>query len=110
VSKDAMRQAMPTVAAIVDEFRDLMKDGGKVIYASENGHVIDRREPVDPGQVFTIPANYFPMREVADAPRRKGLTPTRTRSWKPYVQQEPACKASRRSAKAAPTFCAPSVG
>lgn len=53
-----MRQAMPTVAAIVDQFRDLLADGGKVIYAEENGHVIDRREPVNPEQVFTIPANY----------------------------------------------------
>jgi hypothetical protein len=55
---------MPTVAQIVDQFRDLLKDGGKVVYASENGHVIDRRETVNPDQVFTIPANYFPMREV----------------------------------------------
>lgn len=56
MSKDAMRQAMPTVAAIVDEFRSLMADGGKVIYASENGHVIDRREPES--NVFDIPPNY----------------------------------------------------
>lgn len=56
MSKDAMRQAMPTVAAIVDEFRSLMADGGKVIYASENGHAIDRREPET--NVFEIPAGY----------------------------------------------------
>jgi hypothetical protein len=43
MSKDELRQAMPTVAAIVDEYRDWMKTGGKVIYAKENGHVIDRR-------------------------------------------------------------------
>jgi len=53
-----MRQKMPTVAAIVDELRHLMADGGKVVYASENGHVIDRREPVNPGQVFRIPRGY----------------------------------------------------
>lgn len=58
MSKDAMRQAMPTVAAIVDEFRHLMADGGKVVYASENGHVIDRRELVDVGCVFDIPHGY----------------------------------------------------
>jgi hypothetical protein len=56
MSKDAMRQAMPTVAAIVDQFRSLMADGGKVIYASENGHVIDRREPER--EVFDIPPDY----------------------------------------------------
>jgi hypothetical protein len=59
MSKDAMRQAMPTVAAIVDEYRPWL---GKVIFASENGHVIDRREPEC--EVFQIPANYYPMREV----------------------------------------------
>jgi N-acetylmuramic acid 6-phosphate (MurNAc-6-P) etherase len=59
VSKDAMRQAMPTVAAIVDEFRDLMVGGGKVIYASENGKVIDRREPEN---AFDIPPDYYPCR------------------------------------------------
>jgi hypothetical protein len=53
MSKDAMRQAMPTVASIVDEFRPWLE---KVVYASENGHVIDRREPE--GEVFQIPANY----------------------------------------------------
>lgn len=56
MSKDALRRAMPTVAAIVDEYRHLMADGGKLIYASENGHVIDRRTP-EPN-VFDIPANY----------------------------------------------------
>jgi hypothetical protein len=55
MSKDAMRQAMPTVAAIVDEFRPWLE---KVVYASENGHVIDRREPVSAEQVFEIPAGY----------------------------------------------------
>jgi N-acetylmuramic acid 6-phosphate (MurNAc-6-P) etherase len=56
MSKEAMRQAMPTIAQIVDQFRDLMKDGGKVIYASENGHVIDRRTPEN--NVFDIPPGY----------------------------------------------------
>jgi hypothetical protein len=56
MSKDATRQAMPTVAAIVDQFRSLMADGGKVIYAAENGHVIDRREPEN--NVFEIPEGY----------------------------------------------------
>jgi hypothetical protein len=55
MSKDAMRQRMPTVAAIVDELRPWL---GKVIYAEENGHVIDRREPVSEEQVFQIPAGY----------------------------------------------------
>jgi hypothetical protein len=56
MSKDELRQAMPTVAAIVDEYRHLMANGGKLIYASENGHVIDRREKDD--NAFTVPANY----------------------------------------------------
>lgn len=58
MTKDQLRRAMPTVAAIVDEYRAWMQDGGKVVYASENGHVIDRREPVSDDQVFTIPAGY----------------------------------------------------
>ena len=53
MSKDAMRQAMPTVAAIVDELRPFL---GRVVYASENGHVIDRREPET--NVFEIPPGY----------------------------------------------------
>jgi len=56
MSKEAMRQAMPTVAAVVDQFRHLMANGGKVIYASENGTVIDRREPEE--NVFPIPPRY----------------------------------------------------
>jgi hypothetical protein len=56
MSKEAMRQAMPTVAEIVDQFRSLMANGGKVIYASENGTVIDRREPEE--NVFDIPPGY----------------------------------------------------
>lgn len=61
MSKDAMRQAMPTVAQIVDEVRPWLE---KVVYASENGHVIDRREPVSPDQVFDIPAGYrLPAKE-----------------------------------------------
>jgi hypothetical protein len=62
MSKQQLRDQMPTVASIVDEFRQWMTDGGKVVYASENGHVIDRREPET--EVFQIPANYHPMREV----------------------------------------------
>ena len=57
MSKDALRQAMPTVAAIVDEYRPWLE---KVVYASENGRVIDRREPVDADSVFVIPAGYAP--------------------------------------------------
>jgi hypothetical protein len=45
MTKDELRQQMPTVAAIVDEFRGWLANGGKLIYAFENGHVIDRREP-----------------------------------------------------------------
>jgi hypothetical protein len=56
MSKQAMREAMPTVAEIVDQLREWMADGGKVIYASENGHVIDRRTPER--EVFTIPPGY----------------------------------------------------
>lgn len=50
-----MRQAMPTVAQIVDELRPWLE---KVVYARENGQVIDRREAVDEAQVFDIPRNY----------------------------------------------------
>lgn len=59
MSKDQLRQAMPTVAQIVDELRPWL---GKVIYASENGHVIDRREPEE--NIFDIPKDYYPTREV----------------------------------------------
>jgi hypothetical protein len=65
VSRDALRQAMPTVAALVDELRPFMGKGAKVIYASEGGHVIDRREPVNPDAVFDIPKDYAPTRKVA---------------------------------------------
>jgi hypothetical protein len=58
MNREQLRRAMPTVAAIVDEFRPFMANGGKLIYASENGHVIDRREPVDEDKVFTVPPNY----------------------------------------------------
>jgi hypothetical protein len=70
MSKQALREAMPTVAALVDEFRHLMADGGKVIYASENGQVIDRREPVDPDCVFDIPKDYAPMRQIERKERK----------------------------------------
>jgi hypothetical protein len=70
MSKQALREAMPTVAAIVDELRHLMADGGRVIYASENGQVIDRREPVNPDCVFDIPANYHPMRQIERKERK----------------------------------------
>jgi hypothetical protein len=40
----------------VDEYRHLL---GKVVYASENGKVIDRREPVSESQVFVIPPGYL---------------------------------------------------
>lgn len=53
MSRDENRARMPGVAAIVDQFRPLM---GSVIYASENGHVIDRREPET--NVFDIPPGY----------------------------------------------------
>jgi hypothetical protein len=59
MSKDALRQKMPTVAAICDEYREWLT-GGKVIFAEENGIVIDRREPVDPDCVWTIPADFRP--------------------------------------------------
>lgn len=55
MSKDQLRKQMPTVAQIVDDFRPWLE---KVVYASENGHVIDRREPVSEEQVFQIPQNY----------------------------------------------------
>lgn len=55
MSKDALRQQMPTVAEIVDELRPWL---GRVIFAQENGHTLDRREPVSPDQVFDIPPNY----------------------------------------------------
>lgn len=65
MNKDAMRQAMPTVAAIVDEYRQYL---GRVIYASENGHVIDRREPEE--NVFQIPSDYYPMRQIERKERK----------------------------------------
>lgn len=67
MKRDELRAAMPTVAAIVDEFRPWMETKGRLIYASENGHVIDRRESVDESKVFQIPANY--RRPVAGWPK-----------------------------------------
>jgi hypothetical protein len=55
MSKDANRNAMPTVAGIVDEWRKAFPDL-KVVYASENGHTLDRREPET--NVFDIPPDY----------------------------------------------------
>lgn len=62
MSREEMRQAMPVTASIVDEYRRFLEDGGKVIYAAENGRVIDRREPVSLDSVFDIPHGYAPMR------------------------------------------------
>jgi hypothetical protein len=56
MSRENNRAAMPTVAQIVDQFREFM---GSVVFASENGSVIDRREPVSDDQVFTIPDGYL---------------------------------------------------
>jgi hypothetical protein len=47
---------MPTVAAIVDEYRKWL---GKVIYASENGHEIGVKPCNE--NAFQIPPNYRPM-------------------------------------------------
>lgn len=60
-----MRRQMPTVAAIVDEYRHLL---GRVVFASENGHVIDRREPEE--NVFQIPPDYYPMRQIERKERK----------------------------------------
>jgi hypothetical protein len=59
MSKADNRARMPTVAAIVDEFRAFLGNGGKVIYASENGHEIGVK-PCETN-VFPIPPNYRPM-------------------------------------------------
>lgn len=56
MSRESNRAAMPTVAQIVDQFREFM---GTVVYASENGNTLDRREPVSDDQVFTIPDGYL---------------------------------------------------
>lgn len=58
MTRAELRAAMPTVAAIVDEYRHLTAGGGKLIYASENGRVIDRRANEDPRKAFDIPPNY----------------------------------------------------
>jgi hypothetical protein len=55
MSREDNRQRMPVVAAVVDQFREFL---GSVVYASENGHTLDRREPVSADQVFEIPAGY----------------------------------------------------
>jgi hypothetical protein len=38
MSKDELRAAMPITAEIVDDYRHFLADGGKLIFASENGH------------------------------------------------------------------------
>lgn len=55
MNREQLRQAMPTVAEIVDELRPWLR---RVVFCSENGHVIDRREPVNPDAVFDIPEGY----------------------------------------------------
>lgn len=67
MSKEALRQSMPTIAAIVDEFRDLMANGGRLIYAEENGHVIDRREP-EPNVYVLEPERFH----VSEPVKKKG--------------------------------------
>jgi hypothetical protein len=59
MSKDELRAAMPITAEIIDYYRGFLADGGKLIFASENGHTIDRREPVSESQVFVIPPGYL---------------------------------------------------
>lgn len=61
MSKEQMRARMPTVAAIVDEWREFLADGGKVIYAEENGHVIDRRKPER--EVYQLEPERFQIRK-----------------------------------------------
>jgi hypothetical protein len=56
VSRESNRAAMPTVAAIVDEYRQWL---GKVVYASENGHEIGVKPCNE--NAFQIPPNYRPM-------------------------------------------------
>jgi len=59
MTKDELRRRMPVTASIVDEYREWLT-GGKVIYAEENGQVIDRRETVNPDAVWTIPKDFKP--------------------------------------------------
>lgn len=55
MSKDSNRNAMPTVAAIVDEYRKHFPDL-KVVYAKEGNTVIDKRG--DESNAFPIPRDY----------------------------------------------------
>jgi hypothetical protein len=55
MSEKNNRERMPTVAAMVDEWRKQFPDL-KVVYASENGITIDKRG--DESNVFTIPKGY----------------------------------------------------
>ncbi len=61
----ARRAAMPITSALLDEYAEF---GAKVIYASENGIVFGRPSA---GDEFTIPPNYFPMRDYARKVREK---------------------------------------
>lgn len=64
MTRDELRQRMPTVAAVVDEYRPFMGKGAKVVYASENGYVLDRREKDGEANAFRVPPNYCPSRPV----------------------------------------------
>lgn len=66
MTKDELRRQMPTVASIVDEFRPWLAGGGKLIYAEENGHVIDRREPEE--NVYHLEPSRF---QPPAAPRKR---------------------------------------
>jgi hypothetical protein len=65
MSKDSNRDLAPTIAAIVDEYREWMTNGGKIIYASENGRVLDRRTPEI--EVYVLDPNRFRLPAVKAA-------------------------------------------
>jgi len=61
-----MRQAMPTVASWIDELREAFgadqinpslkagMQGGSDFYASENGHEIGSKYPIDPSRAVSL--------------------------------------------------------
>jgi hypothetical protein len=65
--RGANRAAMPTVAALVDEYRALFPDL-KVIHATENGLTVGK--PSDESNAFRIPANYYPSFELPTKGRK----------------------------------------
>lgn len=75
------REAMPNLAALVDELRERFP-GAKVMWGQDlvTGKEVGKRDDEDPEKVFCIPEDYHPTRSVdvkEMSNERKGRSKTR---------------------------------